>query len=101
MGSSIVDGVPVFVKNSLGVSTEEEARQAVRTLKNAGAGFIKVYWNLTPALFHAIADESKKLGIDFAGHVPFSMSAAAASDAGQKSIEHMTGVAEACSSKEE
>ena len=101
VGSSIVDGVPVFVKNSLGVSTEEEARQAVRTLKNAGAGFIKVYWNLTPALFYAIADESKKLGIDFAGHVPFSMSAAAASDAGQKSIEHMTGVTEACSSKEE
>ena len=101
VGSSIVDGIPVFVKNSLGVSNAEEARMAVRTLKNSGAGFIKVYWNLSPEAYYAIADESKKLGIDFAGHVPFSISATAASEAGQKSIEHLTGIAEGCSSKEE
>ena len=99
-GSSIVDGVPTFLPNALGVSTPDEARQAVRTLKKAGAGFIKVYWNLSPEAYYAIADEAKKQGIPFAGHVPFSMSAADASDAGQKSIEHLTGIAETCSSKE-
>ena len=38
VGSSIVDGVPATHKNSLGVSTPDEARQAVRTLKDSGAG---------------------------------------------------------------
>jgi hypothetical protein len=99
-GSSIVDGVPTFLPNALGVSTPDEARRAVRALKDAGAGFIKVYWNLSPEAYNAVADEAKKLGIPFAGHVPFSVSAADASDAGQKSIEHLTGIAETCSSKE-
>ena len=83
-GSSIVDGVPTFLPNMLGVANPEEARSAVRMLKHAGAGFIKVYWNLTPESHQAIAEESKKLQMDFAGHVPFSMSAAAVSRAGQK-----------------
>jgi imidazolonepropionase-like amidohydrolase len=98
--SSIVDGVPTHLPNMLGVSTPEEARRAVRMLKDAGAGFIKVYWNLSPEAYYAIVDEAKKLGIPVAGHVPYSISAAAASDAGQKSIEHMTGVFDTCSTKE-
>lgn len=98
-GSSIVDGVPTFLPNTLGVSTPEEARRAVKMLKDAGAGFIKVYWNLSPEAYYAIADEAKKLGIAFAGHVPFSVSAADASNAGQKSIEHLTGILETCSTK--
>ena len=100
-GSRIVDGVPTHLPNMLGVATPDEARRAVRTSKDAGAGFIKVYWNLLPEVYFAIADESKKLGIPFAGHVPFAVSAAEASDAGQKSIEHLTGLLETCSSRED
>ena len=100
-GSAIIDGVPTHLPNMLGVSTPDEARRAVREQKAAGATFIKVYWRLAPEVYTAIADESKKLGIPFAGHVPFAISAFDASDAGQKSIEHMTGLLEACSSKEE
>lgn len=101
ISSQIVDGVPTFLPNLLGVKNAEEARAAVRSLKNSGAGFIKVYWNLSPEAYFAIADESKKLGIVFAGHVPFLVSAADVSDAGQKSIEHLTGIVETCSSKED
>ncbi|MEJ7847848.1 MAG: amidohydrolase family protein [Pyrinomonadaceae bacterium] len=101
VGSRIVDGPPSFLPNLMVVKTADEGRAAVRTLKKEGAGFIKVYWNLTPDAYYAIADESKKLGIVFAGHVPFSISAADVSDAGQKSIEHLTGIVETCSSKED
>jgi imidazolonepropionase-like amidohydrolase len=101
VGSTIVDGVPAFLPNLMGVKNAEEARAAVRSLKDSGAGFIKVYWNLSPEAYLAIADESKKLGIVFAGHVPFLVSAADVSDAGQKSIEHLTGIVETCSSKED
>lgn len=101
VSSQIVDGVPTFLPNLLGVKNAKEAREAVRALKKYGAGFIKVYWNLTPEAYFAIADESKKLVIDFAGHVPFLVSARDVSNAGQKSIEHLTGMLETCSSKED
>jgi len=42
--------------------------------------------------YFAIADESKRLGIPFAGHVPDSVKVAEASAAGQKSIEHLTKI---------
>ena len=48
-GSSIIDGVPVFHKNSVGVSNAGEARKVVRTFKEAGAGFIKIYGYFGPA----------------------------------------------------
>lgn len=101
VGSVIVDGVPTFLPNLLGVKNAEEARAAVRKLKDSGAGFIKVYWNLSPEAYFAIADEAKKLKIVFAGHVPFLVSATDVSNAGQKSIEHLTGIIETCSSKED
>jgi imidazolonepropionase-like amidohydrolase len=104
VGSTIVDGVPGFVPDLpqiLGVKNAEEGRAAVRSLKASGAGFIKVYWTLSPEAYFAIADESKKLGIIFAGHVPFLVSATDVSDAGQKSIEHLTGIVETCTSKED
>ena len=101
VGSSILDGVPVTHKNSFGVSTPAEARQAVRTLKDSGAGFIKVYENLSRESYFAIAEEAKKLKISFAGHVPDSVIPTEASNAGQKSIEHLTRMSIACSSKED
>lgn len=88
---------PVF----LNVSSEAEARHAVRSLKEQGADFIKVYDHLPREVYFAIVDESKKQGIPFVGHVPYSVTAREASDAGQKSIEHFTGVLLACSSEEE
>ena len=100
-GSHIIDGSPTHRPNMLSVATPDEARRAVRAQKEAGAGFIKVYWRLLPDVYAAIADESKKLGIPFAGHVPFAVSATTASNSGQKSIEHLTGILETCSSKED
>jgi hypothetical protein len=41
--------------------------------------------------YFAIADEAKKENIPFAGHLPESVSAAEASDAGQRSVEHVGG----------
>jgi imidazolonepropionase-like amidohydrolase len=54
---------------------------------------------LSRPVFLAIADEAKKQGLPFAGHVPAALTAAEASDAGQKSIEHLTSVDIECSSQ--
>jgi imidazolonepropionase-like amidohydrolase len=70
---------------------EEEGRKIVRKVKKEGADFIKVYNYIPRDAYFAIADEAKKQGIPFAGHVPYSVSAVEASDAGQQSIEHGHG----------
>src|SRR5262249_13571675 len=65
---------------------------------------IKVHDSLPEATFLAIAAQAKRLGMPFAGHVPPSVSAIQASDAGEASIEHLGGthyaVLLACSNRE-
>jgi len=96
-----VDGPrPLGRPNSMNVSSEREARDAVNLLRKQGADFIKVYSMLPREAYFAIADEAKKQGLTFAGHVPASVGAAEASDAGQKSMEHLFGVLTACSGHE-
>jgi imidazolonepropionase-like amidohydrolase len=56
---------------------------------------------LLPDPYYAIAREAKKQEIRFVGHVPDSITAAAASGAGQASIEHLTGVLLDCSTREQ
>ena len=82
------------------VKTEAEARSAVQRIKREGFDFVKVYTRLSRAAFFAAADESRRLGIPFAGHVPTSVNDGEASDAGQKSIEHLEGMLVSTSSDE-
>src|SRR5262249_44694326 len=78
----------------------DEGRKAVENVKKWGADFVKVYTYLPRDAYFAIAEEAKRQRIPFAGHVPWSVSAAEASDAGQRSIEHLTGVLLSFSSSE-
>lgn len=100
IAGKLIDGPKPIIPGSTSVRTVAEARQAVVDLRNRGADFVKVYTRLPRDLYFAIVDESKKQGMTFVGHVPYSVSAAEASDAGQKSIEHLTGILLACSTKE-
>ena len=85
---------------SLIVRDADEARRDVRMLVKDGVGFIKVQSWLSREAYLAIADESRKQGVQFAGHVPDTVSAIEASELGQKSIEHLTGILLACSRQE-
>ena len=80
------------------IGSEEEARAAVRRAKQRGVDFIKVHDDkFERPIYFAAADEARKAGLRFAGHVPASVTQAEASDAGQRSFEHMRGMVEACS----
>lgn len=95
---TMLDGPrPTWPANSLTASNEKEARQRVTELKKAGADFIKVYNLLPREAYFAIADESKKQDLPFAGHVPFSISLTEAVEAGQSSIEHLSKCILSCS----
>ena len=100
VGSPVVDGPAPMWPGSVSVGDATAGREAVRTLKQRDYDFIKVYQFLPREVYLAIADEAKKQNIVFAGHIPFSVSAAEASDAGQKTFEHIFGISLACSSKE-
>lgn len=96
----IVDGPKPIWPGSIAVGNEAEGRKAVQTVKSGGSDFVKVYSQLSRDAYFAIADEAKKQGIAFAGHVPTVVTVAEASDAGQKSVEHLTGITLGCSSAE-
>ena len=73
---------------TVSVNSADEARATVRSLKQQGSDFIKVYDGLPRDAYFAIADETKKLGFPFAGHLPSAISVREASIAGQRTIEH-------------
>jgi hypothetical protein len=50
--------------------------------------------------YFAIADEAKRQGLPFVGHVPELITAVEASDAGQRSMEHSMGIWQSCSTAE-
>lgn len=67
---------------------DAEATQAVDDMQTKGVDFIKVGDTLTRDAYFGIATESKRLGLPFAGHLPVSVTALEATNAGQRSIEH-------------
>jgi len=100
LGSIIVDGDPPVWPGSIVINNAKEARRAVNEIKASGADFVKIYNGIPRDAYFALVDESRKQNIPFAGHLPFEIRASEASNAGQRSIEHLTGIAIACSSRE-
>ena len=88
---TMIDGSPSQWLNSDTATTEEEARQRVQQIKAAGIDFVKVYNRLQRKVYFAIADECKKQKIPLGGHIPNRIVLKEAADAGQRSIEHLTG----------
>jgi len=89
----VIDGPPpIHPDHSVVVKDAAEAKAAVHHLKSQGWDFIKVYDNVPREAYFALAEEAKKEEIPFAGHVPLSVTALEASEARQKSIEHLDGL---------
>jgi imidazolonepropionase-like amidohydrolase len=96
-----LDGDPPGYQPSIVLKSARDASDAVDLLAKEGVDFIKVQSNLNREAYFAIAEESEHKHIRFVGHVPDRVSALEAAQAGQASIEHLTGVLLACSSREE
>lgn len=99
LAGEIVDGDPPTWPGSIPVRDAAEGRAAVDRVKREGYDFVKVYSRLTPDAYFAIVREAKRIGIPFEGHVPDSITVSEASDAGQRSVEHMMDIGESCSSR--
>lgn len=84
----IIDGSPKSRAAYVAIDSPAAMRAEVQQRQKAGLDFIKVYTRLSRDVFMAGVDESRRLGIPLVGHVPLAITAAEASDAGMRSIEH-------------
>ncbi len=89
-----VDGFKPGLPDRLAPANADEGRDAVQYLKKLGVDFIKVHTGVPRAAYLALMAEAKKEGIAVAGHVPLEVTPMEASGAGQRTIEHMSVLAE-------
>src|SRR5689334_12305778 len=87
----MLDGPTTRYAAAIKVGTADEARTAVRMLKERGVDLIKTQSLIPKEAYFAIADEATKIGIPFEGHVPNSVTAMEAMNAHQRSFEHFIG----------
>lgn len=88
LAGALVDGPTATSRSAIIVRDAAEAKAAVIRLKAAGSDFVKVYDGLSRESYFALAGEAKRLGLPFAGHVPWDVRILEAVRAGQKSLEH-------------
>lgn len=98
---TLVDGTPPVQPGADTLRTAAEARAYVKRLHDANIDFVKIYSRLTPEVYSAIAEAATAAGMYIAGHGPVAMSSFEVADAGQRSIEHLTGLHATCSTDED
>jgi amidohydrolase family protein len=87
--------------SSVAVSSTASAIAAVDSLKAQGVDFIKVQSVISHDAYLAAAAEARKQGLQIVGHVPDKVRLREVVEAGQKSVEHLMGIFEGCSTEEE
>jgi imidazolonepropionase-like amidohydrolase len=97
----MLDGPKSTYHSAIAIATPEDGRRAVDMLKSRGVDFIKIQSYVPRDAYLAIVDECKKQSITFVGHVPDSIRGSEASNAGQKSFEHLIGIFEGSSTAED
>ena len=95
-GSPPIDGAEPVLPFGVPVTNADEARTIARRFDNQGFRFLKVYDLIDPASYHALCEEARRLGLPVEGHVPLNLSPTEVAEAGQRTIEHLTLVLEAC-----
>jgi len=94
----MLDGPTTRYAAAIKVATGEEARAAVRMLKERGVDMIKTQSLIPKDAYFALADEATRIGIPFEGHVPNAITGMEAITSNQRSFEHLLGVRDTATS---
>lgn len=92
----IVDGPQAVYAASARAGDARTAREIAVKARQYGLDFLKVYDFVPRDAYFALAKESKRLKLPLTGHVPVWVTLEEAARAGQRSVEHLSGVFEAC-----
>ena len=99
LAPTIYAASPQFVgkksSNAYVVSTETEAREAVRKAKNDGYDYLKITTNLTPEVYEAIVAEASKQNIRVVGHADSRSIGLKRALKARQQIEHLDSYLEA------
>jgi Amidohydrolase family len=90
-----VDGARPRWEASASVVTAADAERVIAEHVAAGYDFVKIYNGLTQPAYDAVVAAAKAHALRLVGHVPFKLPLQHVLDAGQASIEHLMGYAEA------
>jgi imidazolonepropionase-like amidohydrolase len=94
----MLDGPTTRYAAAIKVATPDEARAAVRMLKERGVDMIKTQSLIPRDAYFAMAEEATRIGIPFEGHVPNEITGMEALAAHQRSFEHLIGVRDTATS---
>jgi len=94
----MLDGPTTRYAAAIKVATPDEARAAVRMLKQRGVDMIKTQSLIPKDAYFALADEATRIGIPFEGHVPNAITGMEALNAHQRSFEHLISVRDTATS---
>jgi imidazolonepropionase-like amidohydrolase len=83
---------PLAAQGAEVVTSEAEAIQTVRRIKDAGLWGVKFYTSMTPAWIAPAAAEAHRLGLHVHGHVPATMKPSEAVAAGYDELTHLNFV---------
>jgi imidazolonepropionase-like amidohydrolase len=92
----IIDGPQAVYAASARAGDAKTAREIALKARQYGLDFLKVYDFVPRDAYFALAKESKRLKLPLTGHVPVWVTLEEAARAGQRSVEHLSGVFEAC-----
>lgn len=97
----LADGKSLRFPSSVPVTSPADAVTAVQSLAAQHVDFIKVQSEIPHNAYLAAAAEAHRLGLPIVGHVPTRVRIGEVIDARQKSIEHLMGLFEGCSTQED
>lgn len=80
--------------------TPEAARETIARFAEEGYDFVKVYSYLPRAIYFAVIEEARRLGLPVAGHIPLAVGLDDALTSGLASNEHLTGYFDAIATPE-
>jgi len=109
MAGPLLDGEPnvydgsdaAHPELSVGLNSVDEVISQINFLLDKNVDLLKAYEMLTPEQFEKINELAKVNGLKLTGHIPLSMDAISASNAGMNSIEHMRNLEISCASNAE
>ncbi len=92
----VVEGSEPEFPDWLVVDKIEKIKSALDTLQMEGSDFVKVYNKIPGDVYFELVKEAHKRGMRVEGHVPMAVSVIDASNAGQRSFEHLLGIPDLC-----
>lgn len=92
----VIEGANPEFPDWLVVDSIYKIKTALDTLQLEGSNFVKIYNKVPREVYFDLVKEAHKRGFEVEGHLPMSVSAIEASNAGQRSFEHLLGIPDLC-----